>query len=90
MLCEILLNERSSYYKWLNRKEIDEEKLNHELSQIIIKYHNEFKDILGYRRMTLWINKRNQSNYNKKRIRKQMKMMGISSVIRRKAKDILK
>ena len=90
VLCEILLIERSSYYKWLSRKETDEEKLNHELSQLIIEYHDEFKGILGYRRMTLWINKRNQTNYNKKRIRRLMKMMGISSVIRRKRKGHIK
>lgn len=90
VLCEILLIERSSYYKWLSRKETDEEKLNHELSQLIIEYHDEFKGILGYRRMTLWINKRNQTNYNKKRIRRLMKMMGISSVIRRKRKGYIK
>jgi len=90
VLCEILLIERSSYYKWLSRKETDEEKLNHELSQLIIEYHDEFKGILGYRRMTLWINKRNQNNYNKKRIRRLMKLMGISSVIRRKRKGYIK
>lgn len=90
MLCEILLIKRSSYYKWVNRVETDEEKLNHELSQLIIEYHDEFKGILGYRRMTLWINKRNQSNYNKKRIRRLMGMMGISSVIRRKRKGYIK
>lgn len=82
--------ERSSYYKWMNRKETDEEKLNHELSQIMLEYHDEFKGILGYRRMTLWINKRNQTHYNKKRIRRLMKMMGISSVIRRKRKGYIK
>ena len=90
MLCEILLIERSSYYKWLSRKETDEEKLNHELSQLILEYHDEFKGILGYRRMTLWINKRNQTNYNKKRIRRLMRMMGISSVIRRQRKGYIK
>ena len=90
MLCKILLIERSSYNKWLNRKETDEEKRNHELSQLIIEYHDEFKGILGYRRMTLWINKRNQSNYNEKRIRRLMKIMGISSVIRRKRKGYIK
>lgn len=90
MLCEILLIKRGSYYKWLNRIETEEEKLNHELSQLIIEYHDEFKGILGYRRMTLWINKRNQTNYNKKRIRRLMRMMGISSVIRRKRKGYVK
>lgn len=89
-MCEILLIPHSSYYKWKNRVETDEEKLNHELSQIIYEYHLEFKGILGYRRMTLWINKRCKSNYNVKRIRRLMRLMGISSVIRRKRKGYVK
>jgi len=89
-MCEILLIPHSSYYKWLNHTETSEEMLNHELSQIILEYHAEFKGILGYRRMTLWINKRNQSNYNVKRIRRLMNLMGISSVIRRKRKGYMK
>lgn len=90
MLCEILLITRSSYYKWLKHEETNEEKINHELSQMILEYHDEFKGILGYRRMTLWINKRNQTNYNKKRIRRLMFKLGVSSVIRRKRKGYSK
>jgi putative transposase len=90
VLCEILLITRSSYYKWLKHGETKEEKLNHELSQIILEYHDEFKGILGYRRMTLWINTRNQTSYNKKRIRRLMKLMGVCSVIRRKRKGYIK
>ena len=90
MLCEILLITRSSYYKWLKHEETNEERLNHELSQMILEYHDEFKGILGYRRMTLWINKRNQTYYNKKRIRRLMKLIGVSSVIRRKRKGYIK
>lgn len=89
MLCEILLITRSSYYKWLKHEETNEEKINHELSQMILEYHDEFKGILGYRRMTLWINKRNQTNYNEKRIRRLMSKIGVSSVIRRKRKGYI-
>jgi transposase InsO family protein len=86
MMCEILELPRSSYYKWLNRKETEKEQLDQELCQIILEYHASFKGILGYRRMTKWLNRFNQTHYNKKRIRRLMQLMGISSVIRRKRK----
>jgi transposase InsO family protein len=89
-MCEILELQRSSYYKWLNRKETDKEKLDQELCQIILEYHASFKGILGYRRMTKWINKFNKKHYNKKRIRRLMKLMGIASVIRRRRKGFIK
>lgn len=40
--------------------------------------------------MTLWVNKELGSNYNIKRIRRLMKLVGISSVIRRKRKGYKK
>ena len=89
-MCEILEMPRSSYYKWLNRKEIEKERIDQELCQIILEYHAEYKGILGYRRMTLWINKYNQRNYNVKRIRRLMRLIGVSSVIRRKRKGYIK
>lgn len=60
MLCEILKITRSSYYKWLNRVETKQERENHEIAQIILEYHELFEGILGYRRMTYWINRLNQ------------------------------
>ena len=57
---------------------------NHELANLIIDYDERFNHILGYRRMTRWINKLNSKHYNRKRIRRIMKMLGIKSVIRRK------
>lgn len=86
MLCEILLIPRSSYYKWTNKVETPQALENHEISQLILEYHLEWQGILGYRRMTLWINQRNHTHYNTKRIRRLMKLIGISSVIRRKRK----
>lgn len=66
--------------------ETKQEKESHEISQIIIEYHELFEGILGYRRMTYWINKLNQKQYNQKRIRRLMHMMGIAAVIRKQKK----
>ena len=63
-MCDILEIPHSSYYKWLNRKETEQEKIDYELCQIIQGYHDTFKGILGYRRMTLWINRLNHKHYN--------------------------
>ena len=89
-MCDILNLPRSSYYKWNNRKETEKEKHDQELCQIILEYHATYKGILGYRRMTKWINRLNQTKYNKKRIRRLMGLVGVSSKIRRKRKGYIK
>ncbi|QVK19624.1 transposase [Mycoplasmatota bacterium] len=71
-------------------EETEKERLDQELCQIILEYHDKFKGILGYRRMTLWINRLNQRHYNVKRIRRLMRLMGISAKIRRKRKGYIK
>lgn len=81
---------RSSYYKWANRKTANYELENYELAHIIREYHDRFNQILGYRRMTSWINKLNHKKYNKKRIRRLMKQLGIKSIIRRKKSKYIK
>lgn len=48
--------------------------------QELHKHHN---GILGYRRMTTFINRQLATNDNKKRIRRLMGILGIQSVIRR-------
>ena len=83
-MCSILELQRSSYYKWLNRSETVEESENHQIAQWIINYDEMSAHILGYRRMTTWINRLNHKHYNKKRIRRIMKLLGIKSVIRKK------
>lgn len=59
------------------------------IKEIIINYHDIFNKILGYRRMTLWINTAYKTNYNIKRIRRLMHELGVSSAIRRKKKNYL-
>ena len=74
----------------MNRKETKEEIENNELAHLIIEYDERFNHILGYRRMTRWINKLNSKHYNRKRVRRIMKMLGIKSVIRRKKSKYIK
>ena len=83
-MCQVLGIARASYYKWQNRKETKEELENHELAQLILEYDERFYHILGYRRMTRWINKFNHKKYNKKRVKRIMDVLGVKSVIRRK------
>lgn len=75
---------RSSYYKWLKRKPTKNELENHELANIIIDYDDRFGHILGYRRMTEWINVLNHKNYNHKRVHRIMDLVGVHAVIRAK------
>ena len=55
-LCQMLGISRASYYKWLNRVKPSKEIQDEQLSAIIIEYNETFDGILGYRRMTDYIN----------------------------------
>ncbi len=80
---------RSSYYKWLNRKdEVNDE--DEWIKDTILNFHDLFNGILGYRRMTLFINRIFKLEYNTKRIRRHMRELGVSSAIRRKKKNYLR
>ncbi len=81
-MCEVLKIARSGYYKWCNRKPTSEELENDELAHIILDYDDLFGHILGYRRMTDWINTINKFNYNHKRVYRLMNQLGIKSKIR--------
>lgn len=85
-MCKVLNISRASYYKWLHREVPEQELENVELAILIKEYDERFHHILGYRRMTSWINHFNQTNYSKKRIHRIMKKLGIHSVIRKKKK----
>lgn len=85
-ICKVLKIARSSDYKWTHRVETSNEIENHELCNLILDYDELFGHILGYRRMTDWINELNSVQYNSKRIHRLMKMLGVKSVIRQKSK----
>ena len=85
-MCKQLEVSRAAYYKWLHRKIPKQEQENMELAELIKEYDERFNHILGYRRMTSWINHFNHTNYSKKRVHRIMKKLGIHSVIRKKKK----
>ncbi|WP_142386347.1 IS3 family transposase, partial [Streptococcus thermophilus] len=82
-LCRILKVSRSGYYKWLRHQETPSEQENTRLIDVIKALHSQHNGILGYRRMTRFVNRKLETNYNKKRIRRLMHILGIRSIIRR-------
>ena len=85
-MCKHLGISRAAYYKWLHREIPEQEAENIELASLIKEYDERFHHILGYRRMTSWINHFNQTNYSQKRVHRIMKKLNIHSVIRKKKK----
>lgn len=83
-MCKALGIARSAYYKYKNRVEPDKENTDKLLCSLIKEYHLTFDGILGYRRMTMYINRLNQKTYSVGYIRRLMGFLGISSRIRRK------
>jgi hypothetical protein len=90
LLFEIVGLPRCSYYKRLKRAETPVEQENYDISRLILDYDIRLNHILGYRRMTLFINRLNRKSYGVKRIRRIMRTLDISSKIRRKRKGYIK
>ena len=85
-MCKHLEISRAAYYKWVHREVPDAECKNIKLAELIKEYDERFNHILGYRRMTSWINHFNHTEYSKNRVHRIMKKLGIHSVIRKKKK----
>ena len=88
-MCEHLRVKRAAYYKWLKRTVPEAEKENEIIAQLILEYDDRFQHILGYRRMTDWINRLNGTHYSRNRIHRIMKKLNIHSIIRRKKKKYM-
>jgi len=89
-LCQISGIARASYYKWLHRKESQNEQLNRALLPLIIQAYEERNGILGYRQMTIKLNRENTFHVNQKRILRLMQILKLKSVCRRKKKNYMK
>lgn len=89
-LCEFVGVSRSEYYKWQNRKENNNEKFNKTLIPIIIDAYEKRNGILGYRQMTIKLNRENNFYVNPKRIYRLMNILNLKSVCRRKRKNYKK
>lgn len=88
-LCHAVGINRSSYYKWLNRKTSTNQLENEEIIGWIKELYEEQNGILGYRQMTITINRVYKVCYNKKRIRRLMQILGLKSVCRIKKKSYI-
>lgn len=62
----------------------EKEKQDELLCSLIRQYHATFDGILGYRRMTIFINRLNQTSYSEGYIQRLMSYLGITARIRRK------
>ena len=88
-MCKHLGVTRAAYYKWLKRTAPEAEKENKIIAQLILEYDDRFQHILGYRRMTDWINRLNGTHYSRNRIHRIMKELNVHSIIRRKKKKYM-
>lgn len=93
-ICSALKLNRSSYYKWKNRKQSKSELLNLQIREYIKEYYEESNGVLGYRQMSITINREKTDELphiiNVKRVRRIMQILGLKSVIRRKRPDYIK
>lgn len=89
-LCIIAKVQRSSYYKWLNRKESRNEVFNQKLLKLIEKNYEESGAILGYRQMIIKLNRENDFKINEKRVLRLMRIKNLKSVCRKKRKNYVK
>ena len=81
---------RSGYYKWLHHDKSESEKSNEALAGMIREAYEERGGILGYRQMTIKINREYCRRVNHKRVYRLMRILGLKSVCRRKRHNYIK
>ena len=89
-LCVKLHIHRSAYYKWLKREPSEHQKTNEQLVEWIKELYEAQNGILGYRQMTITVNREHNTNFNKKRIRRLMQILHLQSVCRKKKSNYIK
>lgn len=89
-LCAKLHICRSAYYKWLKREPSKSQQINEQLVEWIKELYEEQNGILGYRQMTITVNREHNTHYNKKRIRRLMQILHLKSVCRKKKYNYIK
>ena len=87
-MCKQLEISRAAYYKWLHREIPKKEAENMKLAEFIKEYDERFNHILGYRRMTSWINHFNHTDYKPKRVHRIMKEAGNSFCNQKEKEEI--
>ena len=89
-LCSKIHINRSAYYKWLKREPSKGQQVNEQLIEWIKELYEEQNGILGYRQMTITVNRVHKTAYNKKRIRRLMQILHLQSVCRKKKYNYIK
>ncbi|WP_413481741.1 IS3 family transposase [Mammaliicoccus vitulinus] len=85
-LCSVLGINRSSYYKWTNRKQSKRELENNALMEDINDIYHQYQGIYGYRRIYIYIRLKLNKRVNHKRVYRLMKQLKLKAIICRKAK----
>ena len=79
-MCVALSLNRSSYYKWKNRKQSKSELLNVQITEYVKDFYEESNGVLGYRQMSININREKidelPHRINVKRVRRIMQILG--------------
>ena len=81
-LCAAVHVARSAYYKWLHLTPSHSQQINEQLVEWIKQHYEERNGILGYRQMTVVINREHDVHFNKKRIYRLMQILHLKSVTR--------
>ena len=89
-LCRRLNVNRSAYYKWLKRAPSDRQIENEQIVEWIKALYEQQDGILGYRQMTITVNREHNVHCNKKRIRRLMQILHLKSVCRKKRYNHIK
>lgn len=89
-LCRKLNVNRSAYYKWLKRTPSGRQIENEQIIEWIKTLYEQQDGILGYRQMTITVNREYNVHYNRKRIRRLMQILRLKSVCRKKRYNYIK
>ncbi|NLD88300.1 MAG: transposase [Clostridiales bacterium] len=89
LYCKLHIS-RSGYYKWLKQEPSERQKVNEQLVEWIKEYYEERDVILGYRQMTITINREKNVHYNKKQYYRLMYILDLKSVCRKSRYNYIK
>lgn len=89
-MCEKIQVSRAAYYKWRKRPPSKRQLENEEILEKILESYKEQDGILGYRQMTIVLDRRYKRKYNYKRIYRLMSIAGLKSVCRKKRYPYIK
>ena len=88
-LCKLIHLNRSAYYKWMKREPSQSQIVNEQIMEWMKELYEEQNGILGYRQMTIAINRKHNVKYNHKRIYRLMNILHLKSVCRRKRRTYI-